>query len=656
MRKPLLLAILMPAMITSLAFFSKEKPKPFHTEAELLFFRQQQPAAGQLATHGAFIPVDSNVLFPTSKLCSGCHGKDSLERAMVTTGGVDVNVYDDWRSSIMANSAKDPFWRAKVSHEILVNPAHSLDLQDKCTSCHAPSGHYQAKLKDHAAYYTLDDVRTDSLGLDGVTCQICHAQSPKQLGELFSGQLNFDTNNIRVAYGPYEFIFAPPMQQFAGVTPKYGPHINDAGLCAGCHTLITQTVDNNGQYTGNTFVEQATYHEWLNSRYADDQDNVTCQGCHLPQLYDEIIIAANYQFLTPKSPYGLHEMAGANTAMLNIMKQNAVLLDIDALPEHFDSSIAATFRMLQQKTLDLALSPNQLSGDTARFTLRLHNRAGHKFPSGYPARRAWVEFIAISTSGDTLFHSGATDPDYRLVHEDTEFEPHHQVISSPDQVQIYEQVSGDVNGKFTNVLERGYLALKDNRLTPEGFKTTHPVYDTTTIVGHALTDPDFNRNPITGAEGSGSDELFFHIPVGDYKGYVRVEAHVWYQSMPRKWLDPMFVYASPEIDAFRNMFFASDNRPVLVARQVIDSLWITSVSAKQENKPHTGIYPSLSDDGRVSIQTHGVPLLKVQAWDLSGRLVWNDPQAVIQLPEQPGVYIVVVETKYGIVRRKVVVQ
>ena len=65
---------------------------------------------------------------------------------MVTDQGVDVNVVDDWRSTMMANSAHDPFWKAKVSHEVQVNPAHQAQLEDKCTSCHAPAGRHDKHL------------------------------------------------------------------------------------------------------------------------------------------------------------------------------------------------------------------------------------------------------------------------------------------------------------------------------------------------------------------------------------------------------------------------------------------------------------------------------------------------------------------------------
>ncbi|MEQ1743952.1 MAG: hypothetical protein ABMA02_00880 [Saprospiraceae bacterium] len=651
MKKILLLAFTLPLLVAALADFPYGKTaKPFHNPTELKVLRSHfskaQAAAGEL-------PIDSSVIFLTAKTCGGCHGFDPTGFASVNNSGEDVNVYDDWGSTMMANAAKDPFWRAKVSHEILINPSHSLALQDKCTSCHAPTGHYQAKLKRQQPHYLLADLLTDTLGLDGVTCQACHAQAPALIGSLHSGALNFDTNKVRVAYGPYEMPFAPPMRDFVGITPLYGEHISDAGLCAGCHTLITGTVDLAGNLTGGTFVEQATYHEWLNSRYDRDRDNVTCQACHLPQIPDEVIVSSNYQFLTPKFPYGLHEMAGANVTMLQLLKENRARLGIGAKTEHFDSTITATLRMLQQKTLDLTLEPQVLNGDTAFFALKLANKAGHKFPSGYPSRRAWVEFEVKNAAGQTVFHSGRHNPDYSLPDEDANVEPHHLVINRPDQVQIYEMVPGDVSGAFTNVLERGDKALKDNRLTPQGFSTAHSAYDTTLIIGSALIDPDFNRFP-DGTEGSGADILRFHIPINGYSGALSVTAKVWYQSLPPKWMAPLFAYSSPEIDSFRQMFDAADRSPVLVA-SVEKNVNVTPVSATSPVLPKITVSPTLSADGRIHVDLPtGMAAKRIRAWDASGQMVWDKVAPDLVLPQKNGVYFIEIQTSKERVVRRVV--
>ena len=654
MKKTILLSLFIPSVVVAFSLFPVENQRArFHTDAELAFFGNRLPPASPPIRNSAipetFLPIDSNILFPTAKLCGGCHGHDPNEHALVTTDGKDVNIYDDWRSTMMANSARDPFWRAKVAHEILVNPAHSIGLQDKCTSCHAPAGHYQAKLHDHKPYYLLSDVYADTLGLDGVTCQACHAQSPQKLGDLHSGNLNFDTNYIRVAYGPYEMFFAPPMHQFVGITPVFGEHIHDAGLCAGCHTLITATVDDAGQYTGNTFVEQATYHEWLNSRYDDEHDNISCQGCHLPQIQDEIIISGNYQFLTPKFPFGLHELAGANVHMLKLMKDHRDVLGIAAEPEHFDSTIAATLRMLQQKTIDLSLETGVLHGDSASFKVKLVNKAGHKFPSGYPSRRAWIEFLVKDQSGAVVFHSGAVNPDFSLADEDANFEPHYNTINDPAQVQIYELVPGDVNGSFTNVLERGHAALKDNRLVPQGFSPDDPTYDTTRVIG-VFADPDFDLN-------GGSDAVHYSIPLNGYAGVLNVTARVWYQSLPPKWMAPMFAYSSPEIDSFKAMFDAADRSPVLIAERALDSVFVSPVGAQNIDKEiFVNIFPTLSRDGRVWVRlSPGVQMLRVQAWDISGKPVWDKPGGdLVRLSERRGTYFISVTTDRGRAVEKVV--
>lgn len=652
MKKSILFAITLPALAWGLARLPLENDKvKFHSEAELALFGHYGlgPSREDKLPGHLQLPIDSNILFPIAKTCGGCHGKDPLGNAMVTSDGTDVNIYDDWRSTMMANAAKDPFWRAKVSHEILVNPAHSVALQDKCTSCHAPAGHYQAKLHDKKPYYLLSDVYTDTLGLDGVTCQVCHAQAPELLGSLHSGALNYDTNYMRVAYGPYEFIFALPMHNFVGITPEFGEHIFDAGQCAGCHTLITETVDGNGALTGNTFVEQATYHEWLNSRYDEAHDNITCQKCHMPRLDEAVVISANYQFLTNKFPYGLHELAGANVTMLRLLKENRTALEINALPEHFDSTIAATLRMLQHKSIDMALETGVLNGDSAHFTVRLANKAGHKFPSGYPARRAWIEFAVEDQNGNVLFHSGRMNPDYSLPDEDTNFEPHHRIIGDPAQVQIYELVPGDVSGMFTNVLERGHEALKDNRLVPQGFSTDDPVYDTTRVVG-VSADADFDL-------AAGSDAVHYRVANNNYTGFLKVRARVWYQSLPPKWMAPIFAYSSPEIDAFKTMFDAADKSPVLVAERILDSVYVTPVAVKNAVRNQTvKVYPTLSRDGRVHVMpADGVVLRSVRVWDINGKLVWDKPASEpLRLPQQRGTYLVEVFTDRGRVVEKIV--
>ena len=628
-------------MLVALAPVENQTEARFHSLAELKVFRASK-------SHN-FMDIDSSLLFTTGKVCGGCHGHDINNYALLDEGGNDVNIYDDWRATMMANSAKDPFWRAKVSHEVLTNPAHQLELETKCTSCHAPAGN-QAAMLHGAEHYTMNDMLADTIAVDGVNCSVCHAQSELNLGTQFSGQMTFDTT--RVAYGPYQIPFTGPMTIAIGVTPIFSPHINNAGQCASCHTLITESVDLAGQLTGNTFVEQATYHEWLNSNY--NTTNITCQGCHIPRIEDGVIISSNYAFLQPRSPFGLHQLVGANAQMLGIMRSNITALGINATETNFDTAIARTNRMLQQQSLDVSVSADDITLDTAFVSVKLTNKAGHKFPSGYPSRRAFVSLLVTSEAGDTLFHSGKTDDTYEVIGQDAQFEPHFNVINNPNQVQIYELVLGDVAGQFTTLLERSNTALKDNRIAPFGYSTTHYTYDTCQIVG-AENDLDFNHDD-NGTEGSGTDIVHYHIPLNGFQGHFRVAASVYYQSMPPKWMAPMFAENTPQINTFRDMFDAADLSPILVGSAQIDDLLISKTFAP--DNAQVSIFPNPTSDGKIQINyPNSLAVKGIRIYDPLGKLVIRLPADRVRqivLPDTKGIYLIVLETQNGTIVKKVV--
>jgi hypothetical protein len=116
----------------------------------------------------------------------------------------------------------------------------------------------------------------------------------------------------------------------------------------------------------------------------------------------------------------------------------------------------------------------------------------------------------------------------------------------------------DVSNTATTILERADHFLKDNRIPPEGFLTTHPSYDTVKIEGEAVNDPNFNK--LNGSEGSGRDYVYYHVPLNGVSGVATAYARIFYQAVPPRWLEEMFTMSSPEIDAFKNMYQAADRR------------------------------------------------------------------------------------------------
>ena len=597
------------------------------------------------------LPDTLNSLFQGSGKCAGCHAEDPNELASIAgqtfpmspmPDGWDVNVTDDWRSSIMANSTKDPFWRAKVRHEVITNPGHAVGLEDKCTSCHAPVGHFAAH-HDGAEYYSLLESLTDSLALDGVSCAVCHQQDADGIGTRFSGEMTFVEDTIYGQYGggkdeyPVQW---QPMFNFVGLMPVYGDHMTKSESCAACHSLVTSSVDLEGEYTGSTVIEQATYHEWVNSIYESGPEQQECQGCHMPQIDDPVTIASGYAWLQPRSPYSLHYFVGANTHMLRMLRNNVDSLGLSATEAQFDSTIDRTLTMLEEQTLDLE-GAIVLDDGLPRVELQLTNKAGHKFPSGYPARRAWIEVEVTGDNDAPLFHSGAWSPEtgHILGQENNPWEPHHDVVDDPNDVVIYELVLGDVNGDPTTLLERAHAHLKDNRLVPRGFSTAHAVYDTTAIIGAALDDPNFNVDA-EGLEGNGGDHIQYLLPQGwEEQSSLSVECTVWYQAIPPKWVAPMLeIQGDSLIDGFRQLYSEFAPLPERIATLTMESV----VDGVQESQTSAlTAWPNPSQNGALQVEGDG-PLGQYLLLDAKGSQVeqgqCNQPRLRLNLPAK-GTYV-----------------
>src|SRR3954466_3248553 len=65
--------------------------------------------------------------FQTSDRCVACHN------GITTPAGEDISIGVNWRTSMMANSGRDPYWMAAVRRETIDHPAAAAMIQDECT-------------------------------------------------------------------------------------------------------------------------------------------------------------------------------------------------------------------------------------------------------------------------------------------------------------------------------------------------------------------------------------------------------------------------------------------------------------------------------------------------------------------------------------------
>ena len=100
-----------------------------------------------------------------------------------------------------------------------------------------------------------------------------------------------------------------------------------------------------------------------------------------------------------------------------------------------------------------------------RADVVVENLGGHKLPTAYPSRRAWLHVIIRDAGGRAVFESGALKPDGSVQGNDNDadpltFEPHYTEVRNGDEVQVYESIIGDANGRVTTALLNGVRYLK----------------------------------------------------------------------------------------------------------------------------------------------------------------------------------------------------
>ena len=515
------------------------------------------------------LPTETSTLFRGSGNCVLCH--ESTGNAM-TWNGIDVSPISYWRSTMMGNSSKDPLWRAMVAEEVHNFPQIQELIEKTCLRCHSPMGYTEAFFNGDTTY-SMAQLKQDPLANDGVSCTLCHQINSDNFGSdgSYSGHYNIYADSV--IYGPYDSSDTQFMPIWPNVnyTVEYAPHMNQSELCATCHTLFTPYLDNQGNIAG-TFPEQTPYLEWKNSNY--QAQNIQCQDCHMPKIYDPIKISSRGSY-PDRTPFWRHTFVGGNVYMLKILKANIDSINATAEPEHFDSTIARAEHNMSENTLVLSTF-SDFQNDTLEIRVILENLAGHKIPTGIPFRRMWIHLRVEEVGGPVIFESGEWDTEGKIADYNSDYEPHYNIISSEDDVQAYEGVFIDVDQNVTYTLLRAAEFVKDNRIPPVGFTSSHYSYDSTGIFGDAVSDPNFNKDG--GNEGTGMDIVTYKISGEQNKTY-RVTAEVCYQSVKPELVDHLRGISEPDITRFVDMYDAIPNVPFIMESVTFDI--VTGIKSEQ---------------------------------------------------------------------------
>jgi hypothetical protein len=485
-----------------------------------------------------------DALFQTSDRCIACHSN------LHTADGADVSIGYAWRASMMANSARDPYWHAAVRREVIDHPTAQAAIEDKCSTCHMPMHRFTEAQRGGRGLVFANIAALiaipNALASDGVSCTVCHQIEPGNFGEpaSYDGGFQIDAPAAqaqRTIYGPHAVDAGRQriMQSATGVVPGEATHLRASEMCATCHTLFTQAFDETGNVAGE-LAEQVPYLEWAHSAFRETN---SCQSCHMPELAQETPITSVLG--EPRPQFSEHVFLGGNTFMLGLLNKHRGELGVQALPQEFETLIRRTREHLATSTGRISIESARMTGLDLVVDLAVTNLAGHKLPTAYPSRRVWLHVKVTDSAGRVVFESGAPRADGSITGNDndadaTRYEPHYDVIESADQVQIYEPILVDARGRVTTGLLSGVRYVKDNRILPRGFDK-RSAGEEIAVQGGAADDGNFV---------DGSDRVEFRIPLSAGGGTATFEARLLYQAIGFRWAENLRAYDSPETKRF----------------------------------------------------------------------------------------------------------
>lgn len=435
------------------------------------------------------------------------------------------------------------------------------------------------------------------LSRDGISCLACHQMAPpsdSSLSYFLKNKINgnFDLTPHDQLNGPFkdDVITTYLMDTGLGIKPKFNDYIQSAQLCGSCHTIVLPVLDS--RTPGKTSVEQATYPEWLNSQYRKEYGSVgstpkSCQDCHMPGSYtnrdenvsvlqiqtrmaivQDLTLPATEHLATPdqinvrfrSDGFRRHELLGTNGFLLQMFLQpvnkegNNEVLGVrmkdymSGFTTDLENAIDNVVEQAQYRTATLAITRFDVQGGKLVVDVTVTNLAGHRFPSGVGFRRAFLELQATEndkpfwTSGTTNDKGEITDFKGRVLptefFQDGAYQHHYSQsnpIRSSDQVQIYEELVADADGRLTTSFTRRDVEVKDNRLLPAGWSLHGPsdlkipeeFLEATWPKGDAAKDPVY-------LAGQGQSIVRYEIPLpaGVDAKKVNVTASLYLQTLP----------------------------------------------------------------------------------------------------------------------------
>lgn len=466
-----------------------------------------------------------------------------------------THILTDYAGSMMANSARDPLFRAalRIANE-------DADFGGEfCIRCHVPNAWLNGRsVPPDGSLIKSEDLR-------GISCNTCHRMVPQYgingestrdkperdyiknlLGPLIIGSGAYVIDREEYRRGPYD-----PAEAINSHKAIQSSYLRTSLMCATCHEIdnpllskdpVTNefVLNENGKTApaGALFPIERTYSEWESSAF-NTPDGVTglsdlypgikrkdnsedgaisvCQDCHMPLLQSRLVDDAS----KPLRQVGWHEWAGGSARW-----QDAIVDFWDGVDSTLNKDATLASKTLGEEMLARAADMELVFKDK-QLTITVINNTGHKLPTGYAeGRRMWLQVTAYDASNNVISTIGAADADGEITDSPKVYEiklgmseDHAAAIARPE-------LAGE---GFHFILNN--KVFKDNRIPPRGWKNVQYESKNMQPVGVIYADGQF------------TDTTTFDVP----EGTTDVEVTLWYQTASPEYLDFLETEASEAV-------------------------------------------------------------------------------------------------------------
>ncbi len=607
-------------------------------------------------------PFEGAILADPDVSCATCHGNYNP----------DIEPWHNWRGSMMAQAARDPFFYACLA----VAEQDAPGAGDLCIRCHSPGGWEEG----HST--NTSGAMLNAKDRHSVQCDFCHRAVDYNYLPGVSPIQDYDVlqniDPLPLQYGNGQFINDPePLMRgpysdvVASHQTVYSPFHKSAATCGLCHDVSSPVFERTGDYdyTPTAFDEEhpdmdirdmipveRTFSEWSVSEYAStgvyapqfagnkpDGMVSNCQDCH---MHDVTGNGCSEPGAPNRSDLPLHDFTGGNTFVPDIV--STYYPDEVDVAQLADAKARATGMIEKAATMTLTREDYGVS-------VRVFNETGHKIPSGYPeGRRMWLNVKAYDGTGQQIYESGAYDFATAVLarDEDAKIYEIHPGLSNALAAALGQPAGHSFHFVLSDTV------FSDNRIPPRGFTNAAFVQIQSPPVDYAYAD------------GQYWDDTEYHLP----EAADSVHVTLYYQTTSKEYVE-FLRDANTTNSAGQDLYdswVAQGMAPPVVVATASTGVDVTSdvpdaplfVYDLRQNSPNpfnptTTIRFSLAEAGPVRISVFDVAGRLVRTLE-DGRMdagehssVW-DGRDDAGAPAASGIYFYSISTEGYSARRKMV--